>query len=137
MNNKHDLASLNEINTPQSLDDKVLAHARGKLTSKNRPMVKLAASFAGVYCLGIVTMLGIEQVQPVELSVDNISAHDINLQSLRVETRSSALSKAHINLETLDSKQLKQIAQLLASKEQWHELEKLTLYIQKKEKMRK
>ena len=51
-----------------------------------------------------------------------------------METRSGELDKPSIDLKSMDDKQLKKIAKALADREQWQELEKLTLYIQKRTK---
>ncbi len=132
MNNKIDLELLNKISSPASLDEKVVRHANLKIAPKQRSFTLLATSLAAAYCFGLVTVLSINQIAPQHHSIDSITASDINLKSLRMGTRSGDVDKSKIDLNALDNKQLKQIAKALADKEQWHELEKLTLYIQKR-----
>ena len=134
MTNKLDLESLKEINSPASLDEKVLQHAKLKIAPKQYSFGKLATSLAATYCFGLITMVSINQISPQNHSVDSITASDINLESLRMETRSGELDKPSIDLKSMDDKQLKKIAKALADREQWQELEKLTLYIQKRTK---
>jgi len=132
MNNKIDLELLNKVSSPASLDEKVLQHAKHKIASKQRPFARLATSLAAAYCFGLVTVMSINQITPKNHSVDSISASDINLESLKMGTRSGEVDKSKIDLDVMDDKQLKQIAKSLANKEQWYELGKLTLYIQKR-----
>ncbi len=132
MTNKLDLELLKEINSPPSLDEKVLRHASLKIAPKKLSLGKLVTSLSAAYCFGLITMVSINQLAPQNHSANNITGSDINLESLRVETRSGGVEKAKIDLNKLDDMQLKQIAKALAAKEQWHELEKLTLYIQKR-----
>ena len=127
MTNKLDLELLNRVSSPASLDEKVLQHAKLKIASKKRLFGKLATSLATAYCFGLITMVSINQIAPQNHSVDNITASDINLESLRMGTRSGEVDKFKIDLNALDDEQLKQIAKALADKEQWHELENLTL----------
>jgi len=132
MTNKIDLELINQIKSPASLDEKVLRHANLKIAPKKRAFGKFALSLATAYGFGLLTMLTFNQISPLDHSLDNISANDINLESLKMETRSGELEQAKIDLDALDEKQLQQIAKALASKGQWPELEKLTLYIQQR-----
>jgi hypothetical protein len=134
MTNKLDLELLNKVSSPASLDEKILQNAKLKIAPKQRPFVKLATSLAAAYCFGLITMVSVNQITPKNYSVDSIAASDINLESLRVETRSGKPDKAKVDLDALDGTQLKIIAKALTANEQWQELEKLTLYIQKRNK---
>lgn len=134
MTNKIDLDVLKKIKSPSYVDEKVLRHASIKMAPNKRTFSKLATSLAAAYCFGLITMVSVNQITPKNYSVDSINASDINLESLRIGTRSGESDKEKIDLNTLDDKQLKQIAKVLVVNEQWQELEKLTLYIQKRTK---
>lgn len=134
MTNKIDLDVMKKIKSPSYVDEKVLRHASLKIAPNKRTFSKLATSLAAAYCFGLITMGSINQIAPQNHSVDSITASDINLESLRMGTRSGEVDKSKIDLNALDDKQLKEIAKALAANEQWQELEKLTLYIQKRTK---
>ncbi len=124
-----DLSKLDEITSPKKLDNHILKISKEEINKKlsKKHIMQLTLSFV----LGLLSVLPIYIENYKKLTIDNITASDINLNSLKLITRSNDYSN-NINIDNLTDKQLKKIAYELLKKDQLNELNKLTIYMQKR-----
>jgi hypothetical protein len=90
MKNKQDLECLNKVNSPASLDEKVLQHANLKIAPKKRTFSKFSTSLAVAYCFGLVSFFTLDYItQPIakthlEISLKPLTFRSNNAEKIKV-----------------------------------------------------
>lgn len=134
MTKKINVEGVKKVTAPKVVDEQVLNYAKRKNVKSSNPhsLKRKFIPMALAYSLGVLTILGLAPNNNLRDPTLVELANSINLESLRMNTRSGGEQSKNIDLGNLSDDELKQIALALANKEQWQELEKLSIYIEKR-----
>ena len=125
MMNKVDLELLNEVNSPASLDEKVLRHAKLKIMPKKRSLGKLVTSLSAAYCFGVVSFVALDYTtSPVT------NTHlEISLKPLTFRSNGTEKIKV-INVTALSRAQRRELAIELLMRDDLAQAQKLLTWME-------
>lgn len=128
MKNKQDLELLNKVNSPASLDEKVLQHANLKIAPKKRAFSKFVTSLAVAYCFGLVSFFTLDYaILPVMTPTTH--AHlEISLKPLTFRSNNAEKIKV-VDVATLSHAQRRELAIELLMRDDLTQAQKLLTWM--------